>query len=130
MVSKQGIKKENGNNMEFASMQILTKKFENLEFVNGLIDFYANNKIPIEIKSCQYLIESGNPKYPKRFGRFKLEKEQHEFLEIHKGYYLFLVQSDGFIVKGKLIEAIDIPFTNQLTWRELMERPEFINGGN
>jgi len=125
MKSKQAIKKQNGNDMEIIAMKILSRKFESLEYVNNLIDFYAENEIPIEIKSCQYKIESGNPKYPKRFGRFKMEKEQHNFLEIHKGFYLFLVHHNKFLVKGKLIEAVDIPFTPQITWRELMERPNF-----
>lgn len=115
----------NGNAMEKTAMKILNEKFDDVEFVNDLIDFYADNHIPIEIKSCQYMIDSGNPKYPKRYGRFKIDKEQHEFLEIHKGYYLFLVHHNGFLITGKLISALDIPFMYQFTWREILNRPEF-----
>ena len=124
-ISKQGMKKENGSLMEKKAYQILTKKFENVQFVDGLIDYYANNNIPIEIKSCQYLIESGNPKYPKRYGRFKLEIDQHKFLEKHNGYYLFLVQHFGFIVSGKLLSVNDVSFAKQVGWRELVNRPNF-----
>jgi len=117
--------KENGNMMELKAMEILTNKFNNVDYVNELIDFYVENKIPIEIKSCQYHIKSSNSKYPLRLGRFVLDKEQHEFLEIHKGYYLFMVHHNGFLIKGKLIQAVDIPFSKLITWRELLERPNF-----
>lgn len=119
--------RKNGEINEQKAMEILTEKFKNVEYVNGLIDFYVENDIPIEVKSCQHFIKSGNDKYPMRYGRFTMEKSQHDFLEIQKGYYLFLVHENGFLIAGKLIPATDITFMKQITWRELMDRPK-LNG--
>lgn len=112
--------KDNGEWGEATAQHILTKKFNNVQYVNGLIDYYAGAGIPIEVKTCQEFIERGEAsKYDIRHGRFTLEKDQHDFLLHKSGYYLFLVKNGSLLVRHLLIPASDIGFMKQVTWRRI-----------
>ena len=111
--------------IEMEKMDILTKKFDNIDYINDLLNYYVNNHIPIEIKKCEYMTKSGNKKHPKRFGRFSLDKDKHEFLVRNKGYYLFLVYHNNFVISVKIMEANDITFSKLKTWHGILETPQF-----
>lgn len=118
-MSVNQLAKSNGDFGEDVAQVLLNRLFSNCERVNDLLDFYLDNGIPIEIKTCQeWINRCDRPSL--RHGRFKLEKDQHEVLLVKKGYYLFLVKSGDFIVKGKLVMAEDITFFKQVTWHGLV----------
>ena len=90
---------------------------ENQNRLNNLLDFYIENNIPIKVVKCQYEIISGKRK---RFGRFNLNKDKHKFLIKNNGYYLFLVENNNKLIKGKLLLAKDIKFTKLIVWKFLI----------
>lgn len=105
-------------------MVVSMKKLNKLidpTYVNTLLEQYYQKGIIIELKTCQDLIESGDPAYPIRHGRFTLDKDQHDILVIKGGFYLFLVKNNGGIIKGKIVSAEDITFTKQVNWKFIMD---------
>jgi len=86
-------------------------------YINSLLEQYSKKKILIKVKTCQDLVESGNSDYKTRHGRFTLDKDEHTMLLNKKGFYLFLVKNNGFVLKGRVISAEDITFTKQLMWK-------------
>lgn len=122
-----GIAKNNGDWGESITPPLLDRtitpelriKLGNLEYVNELVDFYSENGIPIEIKTCQEFIDRADVQGGVRLGRFVLDREQHEFLVHKKGYYFFIVKSGSLVLRAKLVEADDITFQRKLLWRPL-----------
>lgn len=113
--------KNNGEWGEKIAEPILKEKFGDVEFVNELIDYYSKSGIYIEVKTCQDKVKRGEDgRYPTRSGKFKLEKDQHDFLMFKDGYYLFLVKSGSLLVAGKVIKARDVPFAKTHTWNRLL----------
>lgn len=90
---------------------------ENQKRLNNILDFYIEHQIPIKVVKCQYEITSGKRK---RFGRFNLNKDNHIFLTKNNGYYLFLVELDKKLIKGKVILAKDIKFHKLIVWKFLL----------
>ena len=110
----------NGNFGEQCAMKILNERFGNVEFVNELIDYYVDAGIPIEVKTCQELINRGD-RPNNRLGRFTFMKEQHKTLLDENGYYLFIVKNGDFLICFKVIRADEVfmfmdEFKFQLTW--------------
>lgn len=90
---------------------------ENQNSLNNILDYYIQHEIPIKVVKCQYEIISGKRK---RFGRFNLNEENHKFLKKNNGYYLFLVESNKKLIKGKVILAKDIKFNKLIVWKFLI----------
>lgn len=118
----------NGNWGEQCALPILQEKFGNVDYVNGLIDFYDENGIPIEVKTCQEFIRrcDDDGATDNRLGRFTLERDQHELLLTQDGYYLFLVRNGDMLVCAKVMKASDVfawmsNFKRQVTWRFLFD---------
>lgn len=111
--------KANGDFGEKAAQKLLLNRFRSVKYTNQLIDYYAENKIPIEVKTCQEYIKRGydrKGRVKERAGRFTFDKDQHLEL-IHKnGYYLFLVKNESMIVRGQLVRARDIAYLKQIAW--------------
>lgn len=97
--------------------EITLSVLENQNRLNNILDFYIENEIPIKIVKCQYEIISGKRK---RFGRFNLNKNKHDFLVKNNGYYLFLVETGNKLIKGKVILAKDIKFHKLIGWKFLI----------
>jgi len=106
--------KENGCNGEKLGLSILNKIFNNVEFINSLVDAIADEKA-VEIKTCQ---EWQKHRGKRRRGRFVLEKLQHKELLEKDGYYLFIVLSK-YWYKFFLIKAKEIKYTRKLNWQRL-----------
>lgn len=97
-------------------------KLGNILFVNDLIDFYSESGIPIEVKTCQEWIERGdNRPTACRLGRFVLDKDQHDYLTLNDGYYLFIVKNESLVMRARLLKAEDITFQRNLLWRLLWD---------
>lgn len=112
---------QNGEWGEKTALRIIENHFGKITFTNDLIDYVSDKGINIEIKSCQLFIESGNPKYPKRHGRFVLTKPQHTFLVLHDGYYVFLVKGNDLLIKARIIKANLIRFSPVVQWQRVFE---------
>lgn len=115
----------NGNWGELRALEILNEKFNDVQYVNELIDFYADDGIPIEVKTCQEWINRVDDIGELRHGRFTFVKEQHEYLLCQDGYYLFIVRNGDMIVRSRLLKADDVfawmsNFRRQMTWRCLL----------
>jgi len=113
---------ENGEWGENQAKDILRDTFGAAEHINSLVDFMLNNGIPIEVKTCQITIQTGQIKYPTRRGRFILVPDQHEYLQSNKGLYLFIVKDDRFVYGWKLLEANKINYKRHIQWDKIIER--------
>jgi len=97
---------------------------ERVLFVDTLYDILIEG-VPVEVKSCQRYVKAVDRRGGKRRGRFKLEKEQHEYLIKNNGLYLFIVH-DKLKKKGiALIPASKVPFKPQLCWSTVMREEDF-----
>lgn len=111
--------KNNGNWGEQRALPILERIFTDLEYRNDIIDFYAENGIPIEVKTCKFKIGRESEHGRKtlfRAGRFVLDKDQHQILQNQNGFYLFLVKDGDLLVKANLMKAKDLTFTRNISW--------------
>lgn len=117
----------NGNWGERRAQTILTDKFGNVDYVNDLVDFYVDNGVPVEVKTCQQFINRVDDKpVAIRLGRFTFDREQHEYLLTNEGYYLFLVRNGDLLVHVDFLRADDVfawmsNFQRQLCWRFLIK---------
>jgi hypothetical protein len=116
---------DNGEWGEQQAGIILKTKFANVQQVNDIMDFLVNSHTPIEVKTCQKLIETGVEKYSKRNGRFVLNKDQHEYLEKHNGLYIFIVKDDKFVMGWKMLPAKNVLFKRHVPWNKVIG-PGFI----
>lgn len=117
--------KNNGQWGENVALDILNDKFNDVQFINDTIDFYADNGILIEVKTCQYVINRCDDKGDKRFGRFTFNPDQHEILLNKDGYYLLIVKNGDLVIKAKVIQACDVfqwmtNFQRKVCWRSLI----------
>ena len=99
------------------------KRFEildNQQKLNEHIDFFARKNIIIDVKICQEKVKSGNSDFPKRLGRFSFDIDRHKYLIQNKGFYLFLVKNNGFIVAGKLCLAENIKYSKWVIWKNVV----------
>jgi len=94
---------------------ISIRHLENKNKLNIILDYYIKNGIPLKIVKCQY-----ESKDKSRFGRFNLNKKSHRFLLKNNGYYIFLVERNNKLIKGKVILADDITFKKLITWKFLI----------
>jgi len=107
--------KKNGIQMELTALDILPK----LELTNDKIDAILDDKL-IEIKSCQkYVIDVSRKTTQTRFGRFRLNKDQHEYLVKNNGYYFFILNESGNAGRWKLVKASEIEFKHVIDWRRI-----------
>lgn len=91
------------------------RHLENKNRLNNILDYYIENGIPLKVVKCQY-----ENKDKSRFGRFNLNKKSHKFLKKNNGYYIFLVELNNKLIKGKVILADDITFKKLITWKFLI----------
>lgn len=112
----------NGEWGERKAKKILLNRFEQIEKVNSIVDFMLNDKVPIEVKTCQIKIKTGQTNYPERMGRFILFEEQHNYLVDNSGMYLFIVKNDRFIHAWKLMDASKISYRRHVQWNRIIER--------
>lgn len=105
--------------LERVASQDLRVKIGSVEYVDELVDFYSENGIPIEVKSCQEWQGRADNYGDKRLGRFVLDKEQHDFLTHKQGYYFFIVKAGSLVLRAKLLRADEITFQRLLLWRPL-----------
>jgi hypothetical protein len=113
------IASQNGKFAERMAEKIIETQFGKFVFINDIVDFRTETGVYIEIKSCQQTIQSANPKYPNRIGRFNLNKPQHTFLIAHDGYYIFIIKKDEMVMRSMVIPAKMIPFKRLLIWKHL-----------
>lgn len=92
------------------------RELENKKKLNSLLQYYIENGIPLKVVKCQY-----ENKKKSRFGRFNLNKKTHRFLRKYNGYYIFLVEKDNKLIKGKVIFSGDITFKTLICWKILIE---------
>ena len=115
--------KNNGMRGELKAEKILKSSFNEVKFINRLIDYFADKK-PIEVKTCQEWQSNGKRRCR---GRFVLDKSQHNYLIKNKGYYLFIVlKEDGFLFN--LLKADAINFNRKITWQKAFSYPSLIKG--
>ncbi len=111
--------KMDGNNGEY----IVLSEFQNIGIdiimVNELIDATVNGSIPVEIKTCLNYVKANDAKDKHRHGRFRLEKEQHDYLQHNNGVYVFVVLGLSQRVRMRVIPASIIPFRHTITWTVL-----------
>jgi len=114
----------NGTWGEQQAGRILEDKFGQVDYINDLIDYYLNDKTPIEVKTCQVRINTGIEKYPTRPGKFSLRKDQHDFLLQNNGLYIFIVKNERLVHGYKIVPASKIPFKMNIPWNKLIYRKE------
>ena len=96
-------------------------KMSNFEYINELMDFYAENNIFLDIKTCQKLKNTGREKYPTRKGHFVIDFEKHKQLVLNQGFYLFIVFDDGHIIRWRMVSASDLYYQERLMWDRLFK---------
>jgi len=115
--------KNKGIKGELESNRILKEVFNEIEFVNGLIDYIADKK-PVEIKTCQEWQSNGKRRCR---GRFVLDEDQHKHLCKKNGYYLFIVLKEkGF--RFSLVKASKMKFNRKISWVRAFSYPTTIKG--
>ena len=122
IIQRNKAAKNNGSLCESIAEEFLSSIFDEVEFVNKLIDFHTKDK-PIEVKSCKRFYNRTDFHKP-RAGRFKLEEDQHERLVNEDGFYLFIVYDydDNQNLKPyliRLVPARKVPFKKQIAWTSL-----------
>jgi len=100
----------------------LIKRSKQIMTINRFVDYMLNAKVPIEIKTCQVTIKTGQANFPERAGRFTLSEKEHEELINHLGYYLFIVKNEGRIYAWKMLEASSISYRRFVQWNKIIER--------
>jgi hypothetical protein len=95
-----------------------------IELINDLVDIYINEEVYVEVKSCQAWVRDNSSTSKKRRGRFRLKREQHQFLCDSNGYYVFVVHCDKTkkaIMKLIKAENIDFPKSELLSWKKVFK---------
>jgi hypothetical protein len=112
----------NGQWGEIEAGKLLQERFEHVEFINQIIDYMINDNVPIEVKTCQTNVNTGQEKYPTRVGRFILNQEQHNFLVENAGLYIFIVKHENLIYGWKMLPAGQLNFKTNIQWDRLINR--------
>lgn len=114
--------KLNGIDAERAAIRLIANFFDTdkVDFINELIDFYINDSVPVEVKSCQeWIHENRNGQKIRRHGRFTLDKKQHNYLVENDGLYLFIVNLSNGKKLFRFIKAKDLQYKQKITWWKL-----------
>lgn len=99
---------------------ILDNREMSVSQLNAILEYYSESNIQIEVKTASDFVQSGNPKYPLRLGRFTFKKSEYDKLIDKKGYYLFFVFKNNRILKSKIIKAENIPFKTAIVWKKII----------
>ncbi len=128
--------KRNGIENELFALAVLEKLFPDEEhkvkLINKLLDLTVNREHFIEVKSCQAVVQDKHAKKGRRYGRFYLDRDQHEFLKMVDGYYLFIVDFPCGTKLIKFVQAKALRFKPQIVWWKLgeyldMEKGEIVD---
>lgn len=111
--------KENGDKAEALAQDFLKHLYENVIYTNDIFDFIIHNNIPIEVKSCNYKIFSADRVCKWRFGRFCLDREQHQKLIEENGFYLFIVRLPCASHLIFLMPASWVKYRPRPSWRRV-----------
>lgn len=114
--SKSRKAQENGAKAEREAEDYLRKLYLVVERVNELVDFVVHHNMPVEVKSCQARIHRSGTRSGKKYGRFTLRKDQHEYLIKTDGMYLFVVQYKCGATRILLLPAKTLPYQRQYSW--------------
>jgi hypothetical protein len=111
----------NGTEVEKLLARVLGIELQNDYVVDGM---YRNT--PVEIKSCQDIIQDRSHINHQRTGRFVLTHTQHQYLVENDGVYVFVVRdTDGEVVAVKAVKAVTLDVVvnrqTQVIWKDVVD---------
>ncbi len=90
----------------------------NMEQLQKCINMITETNTFLSVKSTNYFQGIG---LHKRHGRFKMDNLEHNILKKEKGYYLFLLYSNKYLIKGKIIHADKLNYHTQMSWTKIIK---------
>lgn len=102
----------------------ISKKLNDITYINKLFKFYEKHDIYLVIRTCQKIVKNGHKDYLQRPGIFKLVETQHNELIKNNGYYFLIVWDNEKLFRARIIRAKDIYFHKNIMWQRLIEGPQ------